>query len=203
MSFRIDAFRASLTYDGARASLFDVNLTLPTFATGGIGGTAVARDISFKARAASLPGDTVSAISVNYFGREIKVAGTRSFPDYTLTIINDENFLIRNAMELWMSALNRHVDNTRSNLAAQSFEYQAPFFEIRQYKKTGPSSAPGAPASDPAKIYNIVGAFPTDVSPIDLDWGSDTIEEFTVTFAYQWWESVTPGTIATTDASSG
>jgi len=38
--------------------------------------------------------------------------------------------------------------------------------------------------------------FPTDVSPIDVDWGSnDTIEEFTVTLSYQWWESVETGVV--------
>ena len=41
-----------------------------------------------------------------------------------------------------------------------------------------------------AKKYRFVGMFPVDVSPIDLDWGTnDSIEEFSVTFAYQWWES--------------
>jgi hypothetical protein len=36
--------------------------------------------------------------------------------------------------------------------------------------------------------------FPTDVSQIDVDWGSnDTIEEFTVTMAYQWWEAAAIG----------
>ena len=44
----------------------------------------------------------------------------------------------------------------------------------------------------------IYGAFPVDVAAIDLDWASgDQIEEYGVTFAYQWWESVFP--IPTTD----
>ena len=189
MPFRIDDFRASLRFDGARASLFDVAMIIPT----SVNSTLVARELTFKARAASLPGDTVSSISVNYFGREIKVAGTHSFPDYTLTIINDEDFILRNAFENWMSQINRHVDNTRNPNFAQALQYQTNL-QIRQYNKVGPSSGGLAAAS---KIYNLVGAFPTDVSPIDLDWGSDTIEEFTVTFAYQWWES------NTTDASNG
>jgi hypothetical protein len=29
-----------------------------------------------------------------------------------------------------------------------------------------------------------------DISPIEVDWAAnDTIEEYAVTFAYQWWES--------------
>jgi hypothetical protein len=40
------------------------------------------------------------------------------------------------------------------------------------------------------KRYKFIGVFPTDLSPIDVDWGSnDSIEEFTVSLSYQWWES--------------
>ena len=39
------------------------------------------------------------------------------------------------------------------------------------------------------KSYKFVGLFPTDLSTIDLDWGSqDILEDYSVTFAYQWWE---------------
>jgi hypothetical protein len=42
------------------------------------------------------------------------------------------------------------------------------------------------------KSYKFVGSFPIDLTPIDVDWGSnDAIEEFGVTLAYQWWESDT------------
>jgi hypothetical protein len=52
--------------------------------------------------------------------------------------------------------------------------------EVRQYGKAG----------DTIKKYKFIGLFPTDLAPIELDWGSnDAIEEFTVTLSYQWWES--------------
>ncbi len=38
------------------------------------------------------------------------------------------------------------------------------------------------------KKYKFVGMFPIDIAAIDLDWGSnDAIEEFSVTFQYQYW----------------
>jgi hypothetical protein len=41
------------------------------------------------------------------------------------------------------------------------------------------------------KTYKFIGLFPNDLAPIDLDWGNnDAIEEYSVTFAYQWWEAV-------------
>ena len=49
---------------------------------------------------------------------------------------------------------------------------------------------------DQHKKYKFVGVFPTDVTPIDVDWGSnDTIEEFSVTLTYQWWDAVETGVV--------
>jgi len=186
MPFDVQQFRASLRDDGARASLFDISMNMPPAP----GITSLASGaINFKARASSLPGDAISSISVSYFGREIKVAGTRTFPDWSFTVINDENFLIRNNLELWMNALNSHVGNLRNPILETMATYQTDAI-VTQYAKTGQI----------IKQYLMVGCFPTDVAAIDLDWASgDQIEEFTVTFAYQWWESAFP--IRTTDIS--
>lgn len=176
VGFNVDTFRSRLVDDGARASLFEVMMTLPPV----LGGAPVSPDIKFKARATSLPGDSISSISVPYFGREIKVAGTRTFTDWSFTVINDETFTLRNNLELWMSAINSHIDNLRNPQARGGVNYQATAF-VTQFAKTG----------EAIKVYKIFGAFPTDVSAIDLDWGSgDQIEEFQVTFAYQWWEAI-------------
>ncbi len=178
MAFNVQQFRASLQFDGARASLFEVIMNLPPAA----GFTAIDQEVRFKARATSLPGDNINSVSVPYFGREIKVAGTRTFPDWSFTVINDENFLIRNNLELWMSGLNSHVNNLRNPILATSNLYQADAY-VTQFAKTG----------EPIKTYRIVGAFPTDVSAIDLDWSAgDQIEEFSVTLSYQWWEAIAP-----------
>lgn len=186
MPFNVQNFRASLVTDGARAALFDVSLVVPPV----VALPGVTENIVFKARATSLPGDSVSSINVNYFGREIKVAGTRTFPDWSITVINDEDFLIRNTFERWMSSINSHVNNLRSPAMAVSAEYQTNAV-VRQYAKTG----------EIIKTYNFVGIFPTDVAAIDLDWASgDQIEEFGITFAYQWWESLSP--VPTTDSVS-
>ena len=191
MPFNVQDFRASLVTDGARASLFDISLTFPLAV--GTGGTApgafgsAQQQVTFRAKSSSLPGDSVSSIGLNYFGREIKVAGTRSFTDWSFTVINDEDFVIRNAFERWMSGINSHVSNLRlPSMISGDGGYQQDAF-ITQYGKTG----------DILKVYKLVGCFPTDVSAIDVDWGADNIEEFAVTFAYQWWEA-----IDTTDSSS-
>lgn len=183
MPFNVNDFRASLVDDGARASLFEVMMTLPPV----LGSAPLSPDIIFKARATSLPGDAISSIEIPYFGRTIKVAGTRSFPDWSFQVINDENFTIRNNLEIWLSQINSHVNNLRNPAARSGVLYQSQAY-VTQYAKTG----------EIIKQYMINGAFPVDVAAIDLDWASgDQIEEYGVTFAYQWWESVFP--IPTTD----
>lgn len=176
-----------MTGDGARPNLF--NCELPFL--GNLLGTASIK-YNFMCRTAQLPGSTVNQVPVNYFGRELKFAGNRTFTEWTVTIINDEDFVVRNAFELWMSRLNSHVANLRAPNFVSPANYQQDGF-VTQFGKAG----------DIIKAYKFVGMFPIDITPIELDWGAnDTIEEYAVTFAYQWWESDTTDSVASSGAPS-
>jgi hypothetical protein len=177
MAFNVTEFRANMLGDGARPNLFQVTLTFPTIADSDVAG----QRLSFMAKTAQLPGSTVGVAPVFYFGREVKFPGNRTFPDWSVTIINDEDFNIRNAFERWMDSLNSHTLNVRNPLAINQLGYTTDA-TVTQFSKAGV----------PIKSYKFVGMFPTDVSPIELDWGSnDSIEEFGVTLAYQYWEADT------------
>jgi hypothetical protein len=178
MAFNVAEFRANMIGDGARPNLFSVSLVFPTIATNG---TAAGQQTTFMAKSAQLPGSTVGTVPVFYFGRELKFAGNRTFTDWTLQIINDENFLIRNSLESWMNSINSHAGNVRDGGAASPSSYTVDAI-VTQYGKTG----------NVLKEYKFVGLFPLDIAPIDLDWGSnDVIEEYSTTFAFQYWESNT------------
>jgi len=178
MAFNVSEFRANMIGDGARPNLFSVSLIFPTIVANS---TAAGQKITFMAKTAQLPGSTIGTVPVYYFGREMKFPGNRTFADWTLTIINDEDFAIRNSLESWMNSLNSNANNIRSAAASGSTSYSVDASVI-QYGKTG----------NEIKKYNFVGVFPLDLSPIDLDWGSnDSIEEYTCTFAYQFWETNT------------
>ena len=178
MAFNVAEFRANMIGDGARPNLFSVSLVFPTIATNG---TAAGQQTTFMAKSAQLPGSTVGTVPVFYFGRELKFAGNRTFTDWTLQIINDENFLIRNSLESWMNSINSHAGNIRNGAAASPSSYTVDAI-VTQYGKTG----------NVLKEYKFVGVFPLDIAPIDLDWGSnDVIEEYSATFAFQYWESNT------------
>ena len=179
MAFNVTEFRSNMVGDGARPNLFSVSLTFPTITNGGV---AASQKTTFMAKAAQLPGSSIGTVPVYYFGRELKFAGNRTFPDWTIQIINDEDFLIRNALENWMNAINSHQGNVRNQDALSNLNYTTQA-KVEQFGKIGKSSI---------KSYDFVGLFPIDVAPIDLDWGSnDTIEEYSVTFAYQYWTSDT------------
>jgi hypothetical protein len=124
-------------------------------------------------------------VPVQYFGRELKFAGNRTFADWTITIVNDEDFIIRNAFERWLNGINSHNLNVRNPVALAPAGYTVDG-QVTQFGKQG----------NTLKKYNFVGLFPTDLAPIDVDWGAnDTIEDFTVTLSYQWWEAVEYGVV--------
>lgn len=191
MAFNIDSFRSNgLTFDGARPNLFQVNMV-----TTGLGIRNIDEKLTFLARSSSLPEDNIGMVSVPYFGRELKIAGNRTFGEWTVTVINDEDFLIRNAMELWMSGINSHVGNLRDrryrtisgNGQNGSYTVDA---AVTQYAKRG----------EVIKKYAFVGVWPMNISAIELDWASnDAVEEYSITFAYQWWEA-SSGTTDTTSS---
>lgn len=171
MAFNVQEIRSQLVLGGARNSLFQVTLQNPADA-------AAAIKAPFMIKAAQLPASTLGTIEVPYFGRKMKIAGDRTFAEWTVTVINDEDFLVRNSLEAWMNSINTHETNLRTFGSASPLLYKANA-QITQYSKTGV----------PIREYTFNGMFPSEVSAIEMAWETvDAIEEFTVTFQYDWWE---------------
>jgi len=169
MAFSINQFKSQLVGGGARPSLFQIQIANPILGVADF-------KVPFMAKTGFLPASNVNSFPVPYFGRQIKYSGDRTFEPWTVTIINDEDFAIRNAMEAWMNALNSHVSNTR----AYPQQYKSDAI-ITQYGKDGST----------LRIYNFEGLFPTNVSEIQMAWqATDEIQEFTVTFDYDLWTIV-------------
>jgi hypothetical protein len=171
MAFNVNELKSQLTFGGARNSLFQVTIQNPANSVADI-------KMPFLARAAQLPASQLGRIEVPYFGRRLKLAGDREFADWTVTIINDEDFLIRNALEEWSNKINTLQGNLRSFGSSSALLYKSQA-QVTQFSKTGV----------PVRTYQFSGIFPVDISAIDVDWSAiDQIEEFQVTFAYDWWE---------------
>ena len=168
----VDDFKSKLKGGGARANLFDVRVNFPAYALGD------AELTSFMAKGAQLPASVQTAIEVPFRGRVLKIAGDRTFEEWTITVINDTGFEIRDAMERWMNGINSHNANTGFTDPA---EYQSDL-SVDQLDKDG----------SVLKTYNFRSCFPTNVSAIDLNYDTvNVIEEFQVTFQVQYWESNT------------
>jgi len=168
-TFNVERFKSALTNGGARPNQFAVQLSFPTFVTNQA--LAVAR-APFLVSVAELPGQTVNPAIVQYRGREVKFVGDRVYAPWTITVLNDAEMSIRSAMEQWMNGMEDYA-NKFGRL--QPSEYQRDM-QVFQLDRNG----------NALKSYNIVNAFPVDLSPVALDFGAnDQISSFTVTFQYQ------------------
>jgi T4-like virus tail tube protein gp19 len=174
MAFNVNDFiQNGLQYGGARPSLFEVVLYPPTAV--GLTQSSVQK-LSFMCQGANLPPSTMSSIDIPYFGRKIKVAGERTFQDWQLTILNDEDFKVRSLFEKWSNALNSLESNLRTQgLDAENYKAD---MDVIQYAKDG----------NVIRSYTVIGGFPTDVSAIDLNWNTTgSVETFTASIAYDYW----------------
>ena len=170
----INDFKAVLKGGGARANQFQVTLPFPGFAA--VGGET--RVMSFLCKATHLPGMTLGEVPVPFRGRNLYIAGDRSFEAWTTTVFNDTDFLIRNALERWMNTINSLSDN--SGLENPS-DYQVDAY-VDQLDRAG----------QVIKAYTFRGLWPLTIGNIDLGFDTnDAVEEFEVTYRYQFFETNT------------
>ena len=168
----VDDFKSKLVGGGARANMFKVTCNFPSYAQGDV------ELSSFLIKGAQMPSSVVALVPVLFRGRQLQLAGDRTFEPWTITIINDTGFEIRNAFERWMNGISEHNNNTG---LSNPTDYQSDMI-IEQLNKQGVST----------KQYDLRGCFPTNISAIDVNYDSEnTIQEFTVELQVQYWESGT------------
>lgn len=171
MAFNIQRFRAhGLQQMGARPTQFEVQV-FPPFST-----PSSAR-FQLLCRSASLPPFQISPILVPYFGRHIKVPGDRDFPDWTVTVMNDEDFAMRKIFERWSNIINTLISNRLDPSVDVAGLKQTAL--VTQFAKDGST----------IEQYEFDGLWPSVVDPIPLDWDQqNAIEQFDVTFSYDWFQ---------------
>ena len=179
MAFNLSEFKSkTLKHGGARPSLFRVIFDYPANIPD------PPTKASFLVKATTIPASTIGSYDVFYHGKAIHVAGDRTFDTWDTTIINDEDFGIRNSLESWMAAISNHTLNTRDKNLFQSNDrsegasakYKSSL-KVTQFSKAG----------DDLRTYIFKGAWPSALSTINLDWSSQEIEEFTCTWMYDSW----------------
>ena len=168
----IDEFKAQLTGGGARANQYRVTFNTP----GAIATGLDVRRTSFLIKTAALPGRTLGEITGPFRGRTLYVAGDTEFETWETTVINDTDFMVRNAMERWQNGINDLVTNTGLSNTA---DYQADL-TVEQLDRD----------DTVLKSYILRGCFPQVVAPIELGFETtNAIEEFGVTWRYHHFEA--------------
>ena len=158
----------------ARPNQFQVELGFPEGLTSTV--SELAEFGTFLVKGANLPASTVGTVELPYRGRVLKIAGDRTFEPWTVTVINDEGFKMRNAFEQWSNKISLLAENRSVYAAPVNYQTSA---TVRQLGRTGGD----------IKSYKFEGIYPVNISAIDLAWDSnDTAEEYTVEFAVQYWE---------------
>tara|TARA_B100000945_G_C20426804_1_gene621009 strand:- start:4365 stop:5015 length:651 start_codon:yes stop_codon:yes gene_type:complete len=187
----IDQFRGKFA-EMARPNLFQVSIYLPktqltplqpvndalvtsTQDNEGQGTTSLDELTQFMVKAASFPASTIGVVEVPFRGRQLKIAGDRTYEPWSVTVLNDEGFTIRQQMETWAQTIQEYKINGSS--AQSTGEYMGRAI-VDQLSRDG----------EVIKQATLEGIWPSNISALDLDWGTnDTPEEYTVEFQVQYW----------------
>ena len=178
----ITDFRSKLTGGGARSNLFEVSI--PDFPTAN---NISEREIEFLVKAAEIPAANIGNIPVPFRGRVLPIAGDRTFDPWTVTIINDQTFNLRDVMEQWSNKIN-DLQFAGGDINPADYQTKAEVFQLGRNAKNSGKDMSGGESIPVLRQYNFEGIYPNAVSSIPLDYGAtDRIEEFQVTFNYIFW----------------
>ena len=159
----IDQFKAQLIGGGPRANRFRVFLPRS------------GNKIEFLAKAAQIPAGTIGVTEVPFRGHTLKLAGERTFENWTVTIINDVEFSARNALEAWQE----EIQAMDSGEGSTNTDYLLSRAYVEQLNKDDSVLA----------RYEFFNMFPVSVGAIDLSFDTvDELETFDVEFALSHWE---------------
>ena len=175
MAFNVQDFRSkALKYGGASPNLFEVDIKWPWTST---------TRTNYNIKTTFLPASISTSTTVSYLGRVFKFAGERTYPQWTCTFLNDEDFKLRNALERWSDYISGHVKLGRTRVQSTAgrenmpLDYQSSAI-LTQFSKNG----------NPLKKYTFNGLYPLTLTDIPVSWDTtNAIEEFTATFEYQYY----------------
>ena len=174
----IEDFKAVLQGGGVRPTMFEVELTFPDSVVSDP--TLTTTEGTFLIKASQLPPSNVGQIQVPFRGRKLKVSGDRTFEDWSVTVINDVSFNLRKSFEEWSERIQNHNYALGSTTLNDYFASAI----VRQLDRDGTQ----------LRAYRFEGIWPSEVASIDLDFDStDTVEEYGVTFAVQYWSAIDSG----------
>ena len=186
MAFTVSEFKSNLADGGggARPALFQVTINNSHDTSLSFGASAAMGYSGLLVKAAGIPAANIAPLAVNYAGRAYKWTGFRTFDNWTVTVLNDEDFSIRFKMMEWMRQISGQLDGTRDisygspiTGTGATASYDEGYAIVKQLGKDG----------EVKQIYKMYNLWPTELGEIAVDWSSDMIEEYTIGFAFDYW----------------
>ena len=176
MGFEVTKFKSNLSAGGggARPSLFQIDINGPT-STLSFSGSS-----NLLVKAAAIPASNIAPLTVNYRGRAYKTPGFRTFDTWSVTVMNDEDMAARGQLLSWMQYIGGAFRGSRSELFGGAAEEAS--------RSEGDATITQLGVDGKAKqSWKVHQMWPTELGEIPLDWSNDAIEEYTVTWAYDYW----------------
>ena len=165
MAFDVSGAIASVGgRDFSRTNLFEVEID-------GLDG------FKFRAKSTTLPEGTVGMVEVPYFNRKLKIAGDRTFGDWTVTVMEDDRLTVRKQIEAWQ-ALCQTMGGESAGLSPNLYYRDA---VVKRFNRNGEVTA----------VYKLTQIWPMTIAQVNHAWESnDEIEAFDITFAINWSDPV-------------
>lgn len=156
---------------GARPNRYRVRIVGPQ------AGATVPEKMLFLCKAAAIPASSIGPVEVAYMGRMVKIAGDKTFDDWTVTVYNDTTWDLRREFEIWMNGMLNHEANVTAFQNARDYHADGIVEQLDRNESV-------------IQTYTMRAIFPTSVGEITLGYdNNNSVEEFQVTFAVNWWES--------------
>ena len=164
----LNTFVQNLAGGGARANQYEIQITGSPVPNG---------TFSFLCRSAQIPGMTVGEVPVAYRGRQIFVAGDRTYDAWTVTVFSDTAWSVRKGFETWSDQLARKDERVTGATAPNLYYAIA---QVKQFDRAG---------GQPKAHYVLQDVWPTAVDPIDLAYDTnDAVMEFSVSLRFNYME---------------
>ena len=160
---QLSSFVNALHAGGARANQFEVTMTAPA---------PLGRNLTFLCRSASIPAATIGEVAVPYRGRQVFVAGDRTYDAWTVSVFSDASWLVRGAFERWQQMI-QDMGSSTDGFNAPTVYYA--IATVKQLNRNG----------FPLNTYALSGVWPQSLDAIDLAYDTnDAIMEFGITMRF-------------------
>lgn len=171
-------------FTSVRATLFRVFFSIPDtniFLKNNFIKRDKITDIYIYCKNASLPSMTIQESLIYYYGRLYSEASDRVYDPLDITFYNSQDFAIRNFIELWIEHINKSQENQQIDGDSKNNNYN--YFTDIQIDQLDRRN-------NVIKSYFFRDCYPISCSMIPLDYTQqNAIEEFTVSFRYQWFDT--------------